>query len=189
MKGLVYLLLGATIVQPFVAADWQFKSRPDLTPPRLNISITAGPDVDDGYLFVQPYSSFEGPRGGPVQPAAYIFQNNGDLVWSSLGYFSAWIGNFQAKKWLGKPVLTAFEGSLDSLHGHGYGHVVLLDQKYQQVKVIRAANHKLASIHEATIIDEKTILMEIYQPLATDLTPYGGTEEMQWIAEGVFQGK
>ncbi|RDW59237.1 hypothetical protein BP5796_12161 [Coleophoma crateriformis] len=187
MKAISNLLLAVASILPFAFADWRYKSRPDLTPPTLNISIPATTKVDQGYLFVQPYSSFEGPRGGPVQPAAYILRNDGDLVWSSLTYFSAWIGNFQAKKWKGLPVLTAFEGSLDSMHGHGYGHVTLLDQNYDVVKVVRGGNHRLISIHEATIINEETLLVEVYQPVARDLSAYGGSKDMQWIAEGIFQ--
>lgn len=43
----------------FAAADWQFRSRPDLAPPRLNITIPATSDVEKGYLFVAPFAGIE----------------------------------------------------------------------------------------------------------------------------------
>jgi hypothetical protein len=48
----IYLaLLGLSSINK-VKADWQFKSRPDLAPPKLNITIPATKDVEPGYLFI-----------------------------------------------------------------------------------------------------------------------------------------
>lgn len=170
-----------------VHADGQFRSRPDLAPPKLNITIPATDEVSAGYIFVGPYPGFDGVRAGPEQAAGYIFTNNGDMIWSSLGYLAGWVGNFQAVRYKGQPVLQAFQGYLDPFHGHGYGTPVLLDQSYRQVAELQSLTHKLVSIHEFKIVNEKTALVEIYQPTATDLTPYGGREDEQWIADGVFQ--
>src|SRR4051812_10430890 len=85
-----------------VEADGQFKSRPDLSPPRLNITIPAAVEgVGDGYIFVCPYSGFVKGDGfdGPEQPAGYIFRDNGDLIWSSMGFLSGWVGNMQVSSW------------------------------------------------------------------------------------------
>lgn len=112
-----------SLVWPFVAlalypwrlvsADWQFKSRPDLAPPRLNITIPATADVDKGYLFLAPFAGLPdkaGEQHGPRQAAPYIFRDDGDLVWSGYGYFSIWAANFQKSRWKGKDILFAFEG-------------------------------------------------------------------------------
>ncbi|CAG9955578.1 unnamed protein product [Clonostachys rosea f. rosea IK726] len=168
-------------------ADWQYASRPDLAPPKLNITIPAAHDVSPGYIFVGPYPGFDGVRAGPEQAAAYIFTNDGDLVWSSLGYYAGWVGNFQAVQYQGKPVLQAFQGYLDPFHGHGYGTPLLLDDHYRPVALVESLNHRLISIHEFKIVNERTALVEIYQPTAIDLTPYGGTGEENWIADGIFQ--
>lgn len=103
----------ALALTPLVSADWQFKSRPDLAPPRLNITIPATADVEKGYLFLTPFAGLPdkaGEQHGPRQAAPYIFRDNGDLVWSGYGYFSIWSVNFQAASWNGKDVLFAFEG-------------------------------------------------------------------------------
>ncbi|KAK3353752.1 ASST-domain-containing protein [Lasiosphaeria hispida] len=171
---------------PFALADWQYRSRPDLTPPRLNITIPATDEVGPGFIFVTPYPSFEGPRAGPEQSAAYIFRDNGDLVWSSLGYLAGWIGNLQAVRYKGRPVLQAFQGTLDPYHGHGFGTAVLLDQSYQQIATVQSLS-RLVSIHEFRIVDERTAIFEIFQPTPLDLQPYGGSKNKQWIIDGIWQ--
>jgi hypothetical protein len=189
MKGCFSCLLAATATLPVALADWQFKSRPDLAPPILNITIPAGPDTDKGYIFI---TANPPPPGGPVtspeQPGAYIFRDNSDLIWSSQGYLAGFAANIQVTRYKGQDVLQSFEGSLDWLHGHGYGHPTFLNQHYEEIGRLRAANHKLISIHEIRIVDEKSTLVEIYDPVAVDLTPYGGRPDQQWIADGLFQG-
>lgn len=99
MKGSLPLI-GLTAASFFylAAADWQFKSRPDLAPPRLNITIPATKDVEKGYLFVAPFAGFadsvETGSHGPCQAALYIFRDDGELVWSGYGYYSIWATNF-----------------------------------------------------------------------------------------------
>ncbi|KAG5743316.1 hypothetical protein H9Q70_013970 [Fusarium xylarioides] len=179
--ALVVALLG------IAKADGQYRSRPDLAPPQLNITIPATEHVSPGYIFVGPYPGFDGVRAGPEQAAAYIFTNTGDLVWSSLGHFAGWVGNFQAVRYRGKPALQAFQGYLGPLHGHGYGTPILLDDHYQPLALVQTPNHRLISIHEFKIVNEETALVEIYQPTAMDLGPFGASVEEQWIVDGVFQ--
>ena len=96
---------------PFASANWRYKSRPDLSPPTLNITIPATHEVEKGYLFVAPFAGFpEGTHHGPQQAAPYIFTDTGDLVWSGFTYFSIWATNFQAGRWKGQDILFSFEG-------------------------------------------------------------------------------
>lgn len=185
-----YSLLRASLVAFGVAADTQYKSRPDLSPPRLNITIPADQDVAPGYIFVCPYSGFVRGNGfdGPEQPAGYILRNDGDLVWSSMGYLSGWVGNMQVRTWKGQPVITAFQGTLDSFHGHGFGHPTLLNQNYENIRDLHGGNHKIISIHEFNVLNSGTALVEIYQPTVMDLRPYGGAPDSTWIVDAIFQG-
>lgn len=184
----VYLIGLALAIR--VNGDWQYRSRPDLSPPRLNITIPATLDVDDGYIFVAPYRGFIQSEGldGPEQPGGYIFRNDGDLVWSSIGMLDGWVGNFRVTRWQGQDVLQAFQGTLDSFHGHGFGHPTLLNSHYESVREIRCANHRIVSIHEFRIVNERTALIESYQPTPMDLSPYGGSADQQWIADAIIQG-
>ncbi|KAJ0323740.1 hypothetical protein COL5a_008099 [Colletotrichum fioriniae] len=94
---------------PWIAADWQFRSRPDLAPPRLNITIPAGNSGGKGFIFVAPYAGFEQGNSGPNQPGAYIFRDDGELVWSSIGYYAGWVANFRPDTWNGKRYLRGFQ--------------------------------------------------------------------------------
>lgn len=174
---------------PFVNADWRYKSRPDLAPPRLNITIPATKNVESGFIFVAPFSGYpEGTHHGPLQAAPYIFTDTGDLVWSGFTYFSIWATNFQASRYKGKDVLFSFEGSHNAAYGHGHGHTTILDNNYETIKELRAGNHQLTDKHEFHIINEETALIQIYNPVPYDLTPYGGSAEQQWIVDARFQG-
>ena len=175
-----------------VAADWQFKSRTDLAPPRLNITIPAAEEVEKGYLFVAPFGGLSNNAApsshGPRQEAPYIFRDDGELVWSGYGYYSIWTANFQKTRWKGKDVLFSFEGDHNPAYGHGHGHVTFLDQHYETIRELRAGNHKLVDKHEFHVVNEETGLIQVYQPVPTDLTPWGGSLEQQWIVNAIIQG-
>lgn len=174
---------------PLVSANWRYRSRPDLSPPTLNITIPATKEVEKGYLFVAPFSGCpEGTHHGPAQAAPYIFTDTGDLVWSGFTYFSIWATNFQAARYKGQDVLFSFEGSHNAAYGHGHGHTTILDQSYETIRELRAGNHRLTDKHEFHIINEETALIQIYHPVPYDLSAYGGSEAQQWIVDARFQG-
>jgi len=171
-----------------VLASWQYRSRPDLSPPVLNITINATDKVAKGYLFVAPYPDFNGPSGaGPEQAGAYIFRNNGDLVWSGQGYYGGWVSDFQATLYGGQPVLSAFQGTLLPSQGRAYGYATLLNQSYQEVASFRSLSG-LISLHEFRLCNQQTALVEVPQSVPYDLQPYGGQPIQQWIVDNVFQG-
>jgi hypothetical protein len=173
-----------------VSADWQYKSRPDLSPPRLNITIHAEKGTTAlGYIFIAPYSGFHHEPQGPIQPGAYIFRDDGALIWSGVGYFAGWVANFQPGILDGEPVLLAFQGQLDASHGRMYGNHAILNKRYEIVKTVKAKSHHLVSAHEFRIVDEKTALVETPLAIPTDLSRWGGSFEQNWIVSGGFQGK
>lgn len=186
------LLLAAGLLLQYASADWQFRSRPDLSPPVLNITIPAADDVEKGYLFVAPFAGLSDTATemhGPRQAAPYILRDNGDLIWSGYGYYSIWATNFQAAKFHGQDVLFSFEGDHNPGYGHGHGHTTILDQHYDLIAELRAGNHKLTDKHEFHVINETTALIQIYQPTPADLSAFGGSPEQQWIVDAIFQGK
>jgi len=105
----------ASFLLSFVGADFQYISRPDLSPPRLNITIKAN-STEKGYIFVAPYPAHEGESKGPSQSGAYIFQDNGDLIWSGVGHFGGWVAHFRTGVWKDEPVIFAFQGQFDVPH-------------------------------------------------------------------------
>ena len=173
-----------------ILADETFRSRPDLSPPHLNVTIECSGRCESGFIFIAPFVGYADLFDhGPLQSGAYILTDSGDLVWSGFTYFSIWAGNFQAARWKGQDVLFAFEGAHNGLHGHGHGHHTILDQHYQTVRELRAGHHLLSDKHEFIILDEKTALFQIYHPMQINLTPYGGTDDQSWIVDARFQGR
>ncbi|CAI7641191.1 unnamed protein product [Penicillium viridicatum] len=174
---------------PLAAADWQFKCRTDLAPPRLNITIPAAKDVEKGYVFTAPFPSqwAEPQFHGPRQEAPYIVRDDGELVWSGYTYFSIRAANFQKARWNGQDVLFSFEGDHNPAYGHGHGHATILNQRYETIRELRAGNHKLMDKHEFHVVDEKTALLQVYQPMPRDLSRWGASAEQQWIVDAIFQ--
>ncbi|KAK0514453.1 hypothetical protein JMJ35_003070 [Cladonia borealis] len=171
-----------------VTADSTFRSRPDLSPPHLNVTIECSGRCETGFIFVAPFVGFADLSDrGPLQSGAYILSDSGDLVWSGFTYFSIWTGNFQAARWQGQDVLFAFEGAHNGLHGHAHGHHTILNQQYQTIRELRAGNHILSDKHEFIILDERTALFQIHHPMQMDLTDYGGTYDQSWIIDARSQ--
>ncbi|PYI29487.1 hypothetical protein BP00DRAFT_448307 [Aspergillus indologenus CBS 114.80] len=111
----ICLLTLVTQLASLATADWQYRSRPDLSP-KLNITVPAAASAAPGYIFTAPYLGFDPGSTGPEQPGAYIFTNDGDLVWSATGYLAGWVADFGPTVVDGRLVLRAFQGRLDAPH-------------------------------------------------------------------------
>ncbi|KAL4783402.1 ASST-domain-containing protein [Aspergillus varians] len=177
-----------TACAPVALADWQYLSRPDLSPPKLNITVPAQPSVEPGYLFIAPYRGFQEGNVGPEQPGAYIFRDDGDLVWSGTGYLAGWVADFGPTTINGKSVLRAFQGRLDSPHGRMYGDHSILNNHYETLKVVRTASHRLVSCHEFQVVDGgRSVLIETPVSIPTDLSSFGGADDQKWLISNGFQ--
>ncbi|KAF2664441.1 hypothetical protein BT63DRAFT_89791 [Microthyrium microscopicum] len=185
----LYLIAYLNIISHGVQANWQYKSRPDLSPPTLNITISHPQHLSPGYIFVAPYSTVKtNPLNhGPLQPGPYIFTTSGELVWSGFSYAVGFVTNFQAANINGQDVLFAIESRRNVRHVHGHGYVKIWDKSYRAIKEVRAAGHRLLDIHEFHVLDGKTALVESYEPRPYDLRAYGAGPASQWVVEGVFQ--
>ncbi|KAM0498995.1 hypothetical protein D7B24_007132 [Verticillium nonalfalfae] len=181
--------LGALVALANVAfADLRFRSRPELAVPRLNITTPAyGHATEKGLIFITPYEGFAEGHKGPTQPGAYIFRDDGELVWSGTGFHAGWVANFRPETWDGKQYLRAFQGTLDGPHGRMYGHHTLLGNDYEVSKVVRAGSHRLVSAHEFRVVDGKTALIETPIPRIISLKSWGGSNDQRWIVSGGFQ--
>ncbi len=181
------------VLAQLVRADWTFKSRPDLSPPILNITIPASPEVSPGYFFVSPRSSRRTKAvdpHSPVQAGPYIFKPTGELVWSGVGSFLASTSNFQAAKLHGEDVLFGFESDAASWRPQtSQGFAKILNRNYEVVKVMGAKNQIVADKHEFHILNEKTAIFVSYIPVPYDLRRLVKSPKAQWLFEGVFQGQ
>lgn len=171
------------------SASLQFHSRPELATPCLNITKATYGSLESGLIFVAPYGGFgPGDWYGPTQPGAYIYREDGELVWSGIGYHAGWVANFVPDNWNGQLYLRAFQGTLDSEHGRMFGIHTLLDHSYRAVKVVTAGAHKWVSAHEFNLVGGKTALIEVPVPVVASLKPWGGNEDQNWVISSGFQG-
>ena len=176
------------------AADFQFRSRPDLSPPRLNITVQpSNPStLTPGYVFIAQYPGFGPAFFGPEQPGAYIFRPDGELIWSGQGFFGGWVADFGPTSWRGKPALRAFQGRLIQEQGRGIGNNVILNDRYEVVKTVRAGSHGLLSVHEFQIVEggaEGRALIEVPLVQPVGLQRWGGSNKQNWIINNGFQGE
>lgn len=184
MAFLKQTLLAALATTSSLTTDGHYRSRPDLAPPQLNITIPAANANGSEYVFIAPYAF-----GGALErPGPYIYRKDGDLVWAGTGYYAGFVANFHTTTYKGKSVLQAFQGSMDGAHGEGFGQHVLLDQSYQHVVTSTAGNHRVSSIHEFNVIGGETALIEVFYTTPANLSAYGGNSSQLWLGNGIFQG-
>ncbi|PNS15326.1 hypothetical protein CAC42_5497 [Sphaceloma murrayae] len=141
--------------------------------------------VTPGYIFIAPYRNRD--------PGAYIYDNFGDLVWSSAGESGPKVAHApHTCQYQGMPHLCFFQG--EQHQGFARGHGTIMDQNYRVVKTVDSSGAGAsADMHEFRMTPHSngtSVLMTVYQPRMFDLTINprfrikGG---MGWIVEGVFQ--
>jgi hypothetical protein len=181
IKQTILTALAASSI-PHATANGEYRSRPDLTPPSLNITIPSQTANSSEYIFIAPY-------GDTLErPGPYIYRKDGDLVWAGTGYYAGFVANFHPTTYKGQSVLQAFQGTIDGSHGEGFGQHVLLDQNYQHVATSTAGDHRISSIHEFNVIGGETALIEVFYTTPANLSAYGGNSSQQWLGNGIFQG-
>lgn len=145
--------LGKYVEQTFVSTK--------VTAPRLNV-IKPFTKCDDGsYLFLA-------PRGEVANSTLVILDHNGSLVWTS-GEYEGEAYNLQVQEWRGEKYLTFWAGD-NSVRGHGVGLHYMLDQHYNLVRTVQAANNFSADLHSFTVTPQGTILLTVYELVQVDLS-------------------
>ncbi len=156
----------------------EFMSRLDLQPPQMTVT-DRGAGTAPGLVFL-------GAKIEDGQNGAMILDDEGELIWfwpapGTVGTHA----DVRVQEYLGNPVITMWEGV--AKQGTGFGHLVLLDQRYEEVARVRAGNgYPGIDQHECRLTANGTVLVVIYNPVIWDLTPVGG-EEDGWTLDGVIQ--
>jgi hypothetical protein len=148
---------------------WNFRSRPDLHPPVIEV-IKQARDTAPGYVFIAPKN---GPgEAGPGQDGCVILDNTGQPVWLRLLQNEGMdVMAFRAQAYKGETVLTWWEG----LHtGYGQGEYVIFDHSYREIARFGAGNGYEGDHHEFLITPEDTALITIYSKVERDLSGVGG---------------
>jgi hypothetical protein len=131
-----------------------FHSRPDLQP--VSISVSKRGDPGSGDIFLA-------PQWGPLQDGPMILDPNGNVVWFERLRGNASAADFRVQRYLGQPVLTWWQGTLDS--GVGEGSDVIFNSSYRQIAQVQAGNGLAADLHEFQITPWNTALIVAEYPI------------------------
>lgn len=153
---------------------WEFVSRPDLTPPRIDLTTTdAGEKASFGQdlLMLAPKDKQDGgsPMNGPL-----IVDADGDPVWVHPLGDHRWSYDLRVQEYRNQPVLTWWRGDTHP-YGYGEGEFVLMDQSYDEIATVTTPGTH-ADFHELTLTPDGTALLISYPVVERDLTPVDGPE-------------
>ena len=127
---------------------WHYRSRPDLTPPIVEVAVQS-----DG---VEPGLIFFTPGNGAGHDGPTIVDEDGEPVWVRPGTGLA-SANFAVGRYQGQPVLSWWEGTLNG--GNGKGEYVLVDNAYREILRVGAQNGYDTDLHEFQITPDGTALL------------------------------
>ncbi len=154
----------------------QFKSRPDLAPPAVEVSKATSQDG--------PGDVFLGPQAGPVQNGPMIVDSRGNLVWFKALPTSTQADDFRVQTLGGRQVLTWWQGQMGA--GIGFGDDVIADSAYRETRVVRAGNGLRADLHEFQLTPQGTALITAYYPVYwSDSSTRGSTRQV--VLDAVVQ--
>jgi len=152
-----------------------FHSRSDLTP--AAVKITKRGSTAPGEIFVA-------PQTGPVQNGLMMLDPDGGLIWFKALSRRDTGTDFRVQSYLGKPVLTWWQGFLGA--GVGVGEDVIYDTSYHQQAVVHAANGLNADLHEFQISPQGTALITAYYPVFSDASSVHRSKH-QLVLDSVVQ--
>ena len=152
---------------------WSFRSRPDLSPPAVEVATEASQGVAPGYIFLAPEKGGAAGKGGSM-----IIDDGGQVVWfyPLRGPYGRTM-NFQTQTYQGKDVLT---------WGQTPGEYVIFDSSYRKIASFTAANGYNGDHHEFLISPQDTALITIYNAVPHDLSSVGGSKDSLAI-QGIVQ--
>jgi hypothetical protein len=160
-----------------------YVSAPTLHPPIVRMS---GKDTDTsaGDIFL------DAQKDG--HPGAYMLNPKSDTLWFHPSPGNSEF-NVRVQGYHGRPVLTYWQGSITSF-GLGHGKGVVLNENYQTTHTVTAGNgmdSQGIDLHEFTLGregNEGTAFVEIWKPVARNLTAVGGPPNgtaIDWIIQEI----
>ena len=157
------------------AATWArtgaFLTEPDWSPAPLVVN-QAPAGTAPGLLFAAPFDGAATTSSGP-----YVFDDTGQPVWLlPLQHVQA--QNLRVQTYLGRPMLTWYEGPAATTTSTYGGTCVIYDPTYHEVKRVHGGNGYSCDLHEFVITSRGTALLSIAGEVAV-----GG----QKVVEGIVQ--
>ncbi|SFS77825.1 arylsulfotransferase family protein [Marininema halotolerans] len=150
---------------------WDFVSEPHLHPMKVTVNVNQ-PGTAPGFIFVTPSQmDLE-----DMQQGALIMDQLGNPVWFRPLTGSTVNTDFRVQSFIGKPVLTMWQGELTLGLPSPGAFFQIINQNYKVIKRITAKKGFISDAHEFIITKRNTALFIGYKKVPTDLTPFGGLE-------------
>ncbi len=147
-------------------------------PPPVTILSSTG-HAAPGDIFITPTGDTSTYANG-----AEILDRHGNDVWFHAVPQGLTAADFRAQTYLGKPVLTFWQGT--GLGGLASGTDYIYNDRYQQIATVNAGNGLSADGHEFLITPWNTALILAYTTATANLTSIGGPAD-QTVINGVVQ--
>lgn len=169
-----------TGIRPNATTAGPYRSRPDLVPPRVTVTVPPGTQHAPGLNFTS-----SGTPTSTTDSGIFMYDDSGQPVWfKPLPPYG--LGTLQRVTYLGRDAVTWFEGT-QYFQGGYKGTWIVADNTYTQIGQIAAANGLGADGHELRISpDSKHALLAVYNPITMDMTAYGGPTNAK-VYEAVVQ--
>jgi hypothetical protein len=170
--GVVAAAVATSAVAPAALAN-----APTSPPPLTVLSQTGNLGGRD--IFIAPTGDSSTYANGPE-----ILAPNGSVVWFDPTPAGESTADFRTQTYLGKPVLTFWQGT--GLGGPSHGTDYIYNDHYQQIATVQAGNGLSADGHEFLITPWNTALILAYQESTANLTSIGGPAN-QTVINGIVQ--
>ena len=152
-------------------AGWAYVSRPDLTPPRTDVTGPAEGEDEDRLVLLGVKDQENGaPMNGPVITTA-----DGEPVWVLPMGDTRWTYDLRVQRYRGEPVLTWWRGDTFPF-GYGEGELVVMDDSYREIATVTTPGTH-ADFHDGTLTEAGTALLISYPVVRRDLSEVGGPED------------
>ncbi|MGD1051546.1 MAG: arylsulfotransferase family protein [Solirubrobacteraceae bacterium] len=144
-----------------------FASLPGVHPPAVTVTTPASdPALGDVFLT---------PVDGPSQAGAMIVNPTGQLVWFAPAAPGNQATDLRVQQYLGKTVLTYWQGRI--AYGHGIGTGVIDNQAYEPIAKVHAGNGLSMDLHDFELGPDGVAWITVYEPVYDNLSSVGGSSD------------
>ncbi len=153
-----------------------------LRPPRVTV-LRRAPGLAPGLIFLgaKNLSPSPGEQSGPL-----IVDDRGRPVWFRRLPRRQVASDVRVQSYLGRPVLTWWQGHSIGGAGHGEGEGIIADRSYHVLARVRGGHGYRADQHSFTLTPQGTALITAYNETRRDLSSVGGaTNGKVW--DGIVQ--
>jgi outer membrane protein assembly factor BamB len=147
------------------AVNREIQGTSALPPPRLVVHHRSSRDAP-GYIFIA-------PKQGQTAQGPEIVDEQGRPVWFQPGGEAS---DFRVQSYLGKPVMTWYQGGID----------YIVDSSYHVVATVHAGNGLDLDGHEFALTPQGTALVTIFHGVPFDLSSIGGPKD-GIVVDGIVQ--